>query len=94
MKLLKTPRALRPVCLAGVSALLVAAASYTLDAQVTQDRLLRAASEPQNWLTYNGTYSSQRYSTLDRITPANVTRLESKWVVQNQVFGAWQSSMA
>ena len=92
MKLLKTPPALRPACLAGVSALLVAAASYTLDAQVTQDRLLRAASEPQNWLTYNGTYSSQRYSTLDRITPANVTRLESKWVVQNQVFGAWQSN--
>lgn len=71
---------------------LAAAASYTLDAQVTQDRLLRAASEPQNWLTYNGTYSSQRYSTLDRITAANVTQLESKWVVQNQVFGAWQSN--
>ena len=48
--------------------------------------------EPQNWLTYNGTYTSQRYSTLDRITPANVARLESKWVVQNQVFGAWQSN--
>ena len=27
-----------------------------------------------------------------RITPANVTSLEPKWVVQNQVFGAWQSS--
>jgi alcohol dehydrogenase (cytochrome c) len=68
------------------------AAPRVLDAQLAQDRLLRAASEPHNWLTYNGTYSSQRYSTLDQITPSNVTRLESKWVVQNQVFGAWQSN--
>src|SRR4029077_13477914 len=83
---------LRRAWLAALSATLAAAAGYTLDAQVTQDRLLRAASEPQNWLTYNGTYSSQRYSTLDRITPANVSNLESKWVVQNQVFGAWQSN--
>jgi alcohol dehydrogenase (cytochrome c) len=66
--------------------------THRLAAQVTQDRLVRAAAEPHNWLTYNGTYSSQRYSTLDQITPANVTRLESKWVVQNQVFGAWQSN--
>jgi alcohol dehydrogenase (cytochrome c) len=26
------------------------------------------------------------------VTPANVSRLELKWVVQNQVFGAWQSN--
>ena len=67
-------------------------ASLAIEAQVTQDRLVRAASEPHNWLTYNGTYASQRFSALDQITPANVTRLESKWVVQNQVFGAWQSN--
>ena len=35
---------------------------------------------------------SQRYSGLNQITPANVANLESKWVVQNQVFGAWQSN--
>ena len=35
---------------------------------------------------------SQRYSVLNQITPANVTNLEQKWVVQNQVFGAWQST--
>ena len=71
---------------------LLAAGSLVLDAQVTSDRLLNAVEEPHNWLTYNGTYTSQRYSPLDQITPANVTRLESKWVVQNQVFGAWQSN--
>ena len=35
-----------------------------LRAQVTYDQILRAADEPQNWLTYNGTYSSQRHSGL------------------------------
>ena len=42
--------------------------------------------------TYNGTYNSQRYSTLAQVTPANVKTLESKWVLQNQVFGAWQAN--
>ncbi len=67
-------------------------APYHLRAQVTYDRILRAADEPQNWLTYNGTYSSQRHSGLTQITAANVGDLESKWVLQNQVFGAWQSN--
>ena len=67
-------------------------APHHLRAQVTFDRILRAADEPQNWLTYNGTYSSQRHSGLTQITAANVGDLESKWVLQNQVFGAWQSN--
>jgi alcohol dehydrogenase (cytochrome c) len=71
---------------------LVVVASYQLQAQVSYDRLRRAASEPRNWLTYGGTYTSQRYSLLDQIAPANVKALESKWVLQNQVFGAWQST--
>ena len=29
-------------------------------------------AEPQNWLTYTGDYTSQRYSALTQITPANV----------------------
>src|SRR6476661_6262366 len=70
----------------------VAVASLTVHAQVPYDRILKAAAEPHNWLTYNGAYNSQRYSTLAQITPANVARLESKWVLQNQVFGAWQSN--
>ena len=53
-----------------------------LHAQVTYERLLHAAGEPQNWLTYSGTYSSQRYSTLSQITPANAKDLEMKWVFQ------------
>ena len=53
-----------------------------LRAQVSDQRLLRAVDEPQNWLTYSGTYASQRYSTLAQIAPTNVTRLEQKWIFQ------------
>src|SRR5688572_9857704 len=60
-----------------------------LHAQVSVDRILRAVSEPHNWLTYGGTYDSQRFSRLTQVTPANVTRLEQKWVLQDAVFGAW-----
>jgi alcohol dehydrogenase (cytochrome c) len=66
--------------------------SPSLVAQLTSARIERAASEPQNWLTYNGTYDSQRYSRLNQITPGNVNNLELKWILQNQVFGAWQSN--
>jgi alcohol dehydrogenase (cytochrome c) len=61
-------------------------------AQVTPERLLNAASEPQNWLTYSGGYASQRYSTLSQINRANVQDLELAWILPNQVFGAWQST--
>jgi alcohol dehydrogenase (cytochrome c) len=66
------------------SLLLISLASYALRAQVSTDRLLRAASEPQNWLTYSGTYMSQRFTTLSQLTPANVKDLEIKWIFQAQ----------
>ena len=53
-----------------------------LHAQVTFDRLLHAESEPRNWLTYSGSYSSQHYSLLNQVTPANVKNLELAWVFQ------------
>ena len=53
-----------------------------LTAQVSNERLLRAADEPQNWMTYSGTYAGQRYSTLRQITPGNVKTLEQKWIFQ------------
>ena len=45
------------------------------NSQVTYERLLGAAREPQNWLTYSGTYASWRYSTLDQISTSNASRL-------------------
>src|SRR5436190_19454029 len=53
-----------------------------LRAQVSNERLLRAADEPRNWMMYSGTYASQRYSTLSQINPSNVKNLEQKWIFQ------------
>ena len=61
---------------------LVFAIAMSLTAQVTSEQLLNAASDPGNWLTYSGTYQSQRYSTLDQITRDNASRLELSWVFQ------------
>jgi alcohol dehydrogenase (cytochrome c) len=61
-------------------------------AQVTADRLRRASEEPQNWLTYSGGYASQRHSLLRQVDAANAKNLELKWVLPNQVFGAWQAT--
>ncbi len=57
---------------------------YGIRAQVTPERLLHANDEPQNWLTYSGSYASQRYSLLKQVDPSNVKNLELKWVFQAQ----------
>jgi alcohol dehydrogenase (cytochrome c) len=49
---------------------------------VDYERIRAAATEPQNWLTYYGTYDGQRYSSLDQITKDNVHRLTPAWVFQ------------
>ena len=66
------------LCLA-VAVLFVAA---TAPAQVTYDRLLQAAKEPGNWLTYSGNYAGHRFSPLGQITDQNVARLKPAWVYQ------------
>ncbi|MFI5319555.1 MAG: PQQ-dependent dehydrogenase, methanol/ethanol family [Myxococcota bacterium] len=38
-------------------------------------RLVAAASEPQSWLTYGGSYAEQRWSTLEKINAGNVAQL-------------------
>jgi alcohol dehydrogenase (cytochrome c) len=63
-----------------VVAMLVAAAP--LHAQVTFERILNAQREPQNWLSYSGTVSNQRYSLLDQINTSTVSRLDLQWVWQ------------
>ena len=65
-----------------LTVLVLSTASAVLRAQVSNERLLRAADEPHNWLTYSGTYMSQRYSTLKQIDLTNVKNLEQKWVFQ------------
>src|SRR3954465_5520308 len=46
----------------------------------TGARILNAEREPQNWLTYSGSYASQRYSLLRDITGDNVKNLTLQWV--------------
>ena len=49
---------------------------------VTFARILNANQEPQNWLTFGGSYQSLHYSELNQITPDNAKDLELKWVFQ------------
>src|SRR5277367_5594780 len=46
-------------------------------AQVTYRDLLKADSN--NWLTYNGSYGSQRHSALKQVNTANIQALVPKW---------------
>ena len=72
--------------------LLGAAAAGGLSAQVPFERLRNTAGEARNWLTYSGTYFSQRYSQLDQIAPDNVGDLELQWLYQTPVPGPWQAT--
>jgi alcohol dehydrogenase (cytochrome c) len=53
---------------------------HSVAAQVTAERLLGTAQEPQNWLTYSGNYASTRYSELTQLGPRNVKDLKLQWV--------------
>jgi alcohol dehydrogenase (cytochrome c) len=75
-----------------LSLIALLAASAGAQAQVTFERLLNAASEPQNWLTYSGGYASQRHSLLKQIRPSNVRELELKWVFQAQSLESFETT--
>ena len=60
-------------------ALLICATAF---AQVPYERIVKAAGEPDNWLTYSGNYLGHRYSPLAQLTPANVANLRVKWAYQ------------
>src|SRR5258707_15054890 len=73
-------------------ALLLIFAAGALNAQVTFDRILRADKEPQNWLTYSGSASGQRYSPLAQVTPANVNNLQLQWAFQARSLEKFEST--
>ncbi len=37
-----------------------------------------------NWISYNGDYTGRRFSSLNQITPANVSHLAAKWIFHTQ----------
>ena len=53
-------------------------------AEVSYDRLVNAAEDENNWLTYSGTYRSERFSPLDQINAENVRGLKVIWAYQMQ----------
>jgi alcohol dehydrogenase (cytochrome c) len=76
-----------------LAALFAAALSTgTAFAQVPYDRIAKAESEPANWLTYAGSYKSQRYTALDQINKQNVTQLRPLWVYQIRQAGIIETS--
>ncbi|HEY5665547.1 MAG TPA: PQQ-dependent dehydrogenase, methanol/ethanol family [Gammaproteobacteria bacterium] len=48
-------------------------------ADVDQERLLRADTEPENWMTWGRTYTEQRFSPLDQINDENIGELGLAW---------------
>jgi len=50
--------------------------------QVSSERLQAAGTNPDEWLTYSGSYNGWRHTSLAEITPANVAQLRIRWVKQ------------
>ena len=76
----------------GLFVALAVLAPLVARADVSYERLLRAESEPQNWLTYSGSYASQRYSALREIKPSNAANLELQWVFQAQSLESFETT--
>jgi len=61
-------------------------------AQVTAQRLLDSAKEPQNWLTYSGDYAGHRFSALEQINTGNAHALVPKWAYQTMAGGKFETT--
>jgi len=67
-------------CLAAASvAAVFLAARPAGAADVDSKRLVNAEKEPDNWMTYHGTYKSWHYSPLSQINAGNVARVKEAW---------------
>ena len=58
------------------------AAAGPAPAAVDDERIARAAAEPQNWLVHGGNQHAHRYSGLDQITADNISRLKPAWFLE------------
>src|SRR5579864_1632975 len=66
---------------AALATTLLATGVPGLAADVTPDRLVNTAREPQNWLMNHRTYDGQRFSPLARINKDNVKGLKLAYAV-------------
>jgi alcohol dehydrogenase (cytochrome c) len=76
-----------------------AAGMATLTAQnvppplVTAQELLNGLSaDGSRWLMFGGSYTNQRHSPLNQITPENVNRLAPQWVFQTDTAGRFETT--
>jgi alcohol dehydrogenase (cytochrome c) len=53
--------------------------------QVSSERLQAAGTNPDDWLTYSGSYNGWRHTSLTEITPANVAQLKLRWIKQTDI---------
>jgi alcohol dehydrogenase (cytochrome c) len=47
---------------------------------------------PARWLSYSGDYTSQRFSPLAQITPANASTLSAQWTFQTGITGKFEAT--
>jgi alcohol dehydrogenase (cytochrome c) len=71
---------------------LICGLASAASAQVTPERLVHAAKEPQNWLMYSGDYQGRRHSALKEVTTANVSHLVPKWAFQTMAGGKFETT--
>ena len=60
---------------------LAALPASAMAADVTPERLLNAANEPQNWLMVHHDYNNSRHSPLSEVNPSNAKELKLKFIV-------------
>ncbi|PWT70546.1 MAG: pyrrolo-quinoline quinone [Proteobacteria bacterium] len=61
-------------------------------AELDDARLLNAASDRSNWLTYGRDYANQRFSESDAINVTTVKRLAPRWIYQSGVSSTFQAT--
>jgi alcohol dehydrogenase (cytochrome c) len=72
--------------------LLIVFDGYACGAEVTTEQLEHASAAPQNWVTYSGDYSGERYSGARQIDTGNVSTLAPAWVFQTEVAGRFEAT--
>lgn len=53
-----------------------------LNVEVNSQQILSAGSRSDEWLTYSGSLDGRRYTPLNEINPANVSKLRIRWMQQ------------
>jgi alcohol dehydrogenase (cytochrome c) len=61
-------------------------------AQVSDEQIVHADRQPQNWLTYSADYAGKRYSELKQIDATNVSHLAPAWMFQTSVAGKLEAT--